>query len=90
MNQCDGCRAGKPLDENGNHRMGEEGKYPDLMGCQAYRYTDHGSLLSDPQIQQIRRAGRDNKAGRTLEVWLADFGNLVHRLRRLDTQEKER
>lgn len=36
-NQCDGCRAGKPLDSNGNHRMGE-GSYPDLMGCQAEKY----------------------------------------------------
>jgi hypothetical protein len=35
-NQCDGCRAGKPL-ENGKHRMGA-GTYPDWMACQAKRY----------------------------------------------------
>jgi hypothetical protein len=41
INQCDGCRAGMPLDtvEFGNklHR-GE--KLWDLMICQAHRYTD--------------------------------------------------
>jgi len=37
-NQCDGCAAGKPLDENGNHRMGS-GNYPDLMACQRERYA---------------------------------------------------
>lgn len=36
INQCDGCRAGKPL-KNAAHRMGE-GEYPDWMTCQAYRY----------------------------------------------------
>jgi RecA/RadA recombinase len=30
---CDGCQAGRPVDKNGNHRMGD-GEYPDLMGCQ--------------------------------------------------------
>ncbi len=40
MNQCDGCKAGKPVDKNGNHRMGEPGKYPDLMGCTAHLYKD--------------------------------------------------
>lgn len=29
-NQCDGCQAGVPL-ENGKHRMGRPGGYPDLM-----------------------------------------------------------
>jgi hypothetical protein len=38
INQCDGCRAGKPVDANGNHRMGEPGKYSDLMSCTADRY----------------------------------------------------
>jgi hypothetical protein len=36
-NQCDGCRAGYPVNERGFHIMGS-GKYPDLMACQAYRY----------------------------------------------------
>jgi hypothetical protein len=38
MNQCDGCRAGKPLDQNGNHAMGEPGGYRDLMACQRSKY----------------------------------------------------
>ncbi len=38
MNQCDGCMAGIPVDENGNHRMGRPGGYPDLMGCTKDRY----------------------------------------------------
>lgn len=33
INQCDGCRAGKPLTPMGNHIMGETGKYLDLMAC---------------------------------------------------------
>lgn len=37
-NQCDGCQAGIPVDENGSHRMGRAGGYPDLMHCQKERY----------------------------------------------------
>ena len=37
VNQCDGCRAGKPL-ERGYHRMGNESEYPDLMKCERERY----------------------------------------------------
>ena len=37
-NQCDGCQAGIPV-VNGNHRMGREGGYPDLMGCTAKLYN---------------------------------------------------
>ena len=36
-NQCDGCQAGIPA-ENGMHRMGKPGGYPDLMACTADRY----------------------------------------------------
>jgi hypothetical protein len=43
MNQCDGCRAGKPLDENGNHAMGEPGAYRDLMACQRSKYPEYGA-----------------------------------------------
>jgi hypothetical protein len=39
QNQCDGCQAGIPVDENGNHRMGRPGGYPDLMGCQRGKYA---------------------------------------------------
>lgn len=41
VNQCDGCRAGKPLDEHGFHRMGRltEGAYPDYMACQREKYA---------------------------------------------------
>lgn len=37
-NQCDGCQAGIPL-EDGAHRMGRLGGYPDLMSCQKERYA---------------------------------------------------
>ena len=40
MNQCDGCKAGKPLNGNGNHVMSEHGGYQDLMACQAYKYKE--------------------------------------------------
>ncbi len=30
---CDGCQAGRPLDERGLHRM-SDGEYPDYMYCQ--------------------------------------------------------
>ena len=42
-NQCDGCRAGRPLDKNGNHVMGD-GEYPDLMACQKSRYEAQGEI----------------------------------------------
>lgn len=38
-NQCDGCQAGKPVDEKGLHRMGE-GRYFDYMLCQADKYKE--------------------------------------------------
>ena len=40
MNQCDGCRAGKPLIDGKYHRMGERGAYPDFMSCTAAIYAD--------------------------------------------------
>jgi hypothetical protein len=38
MNQCDGCRAGIPVDKNGNHRMGKPGSYANLQACQKSKY----------------------------------------------------
>lgn len=38
INQCDGCRAGRPIDKNGNHRMGD-GDYPNLQACQRHLYS---------------------------------------------------
>lgn len=38
LNQCDGCRAGKPLENGNRHRMGKEGGYPDFMSCTAKIY----------------------------------------------------
>jgi hypothetical protein len=35
VNQCDGCRRGLPLDENGNHH-GDS--LTDMMGCTRNRY----------------------------------------------------
>jgi hypothetical protein len=36
-NQCAGCVADRPIDANGNHRMGD-GEYEDLMRCQKDKY----------------------------------------------------
>lgn len=36
-NQCDGCLASKPITD-GNHRMGNEGKYANLQGCTKMQY----------------------------------------------------
>lgn len=41
VNQCDGCAAGRAVDSNGNHHMGD-GKYPDLMACQKDKYGKDG------------------------------------------------
>lgn len=38
VNQCDGCLDGRPVDANGNHRMGN-GAYSDLMVCQRDSYA---------------------------------------------------
>jgi hypothetical protein len=38
-NQCDGCQAGKPLENGNRHRMGREGGYPDFMSCTAKLYV---------------------------------------------------
>jgi hypothetical protein len=38
VNQCDGCRAGIPVDENGNHRIGEPGGYSNLQACEKDKY----------------------------------------------------
>lgn len=41
MNQCDGCKAGRPFNSSGHHVMGEPGAaYPDLMACQAHKYKE--------------------------------------------------
>jgi hypothetical protein len=40
INQCDGCMAGIPIDENGRHRMGKPHSYPDYMVCEKSRYQN--------------------------------------------------
>jgi hypothetical protein len=47
LNQCDGCRAGIPL-ENGMHAMGIPGGYADKMMCTASHYESapsHGEQV---------------------------------------------
>ncbi|MBI7981269.1 hypothetical protein JEY27_31990, partial [Pseudomonas aeruginosa] len=56
-NQCDGCQAGVPL-ENGKHRMGRPGGYPDLMSCTAHLY-------GAPQVQPVAWAIFDG-------AWISD------------------
>ncbi len=40
-NQCDGCKAGIPVDDRGIHRMSDNGDGfdADIMLCQRYRYA---------------------------------------------------
>ncbi|MGZ5225338.1 MAG: hypothetical protein ACXWCS_14325, partial [Burkholderiales bacterium] len=47
-NQCDGCRAGRPIDANGNHRMGD-GEYGDLMHCQREKYVNLDTHSKEPK-----------------------------------------
>ena len=54
-NQCDGCQAGVPVDRNGNHRMGGKNGYPDLMGCQKFRYEQAGvEEVADRLVRLVR------------------------------------
>lgn len=54
-NQCDGCNAGIPI-VNGNHRMGREGGYPDLMGCTAKQYAEVMEAAIVAPREMLRRA----------------------------------
>ena len=47
VNQCDGCQAGAPVDNNGNHRMGKPGGYADLMRCEKARYVSEPAPAQD-------------------------------------------
>lgn len=50
MNQCDGCRAGVPVDGNGCHRMGPPGG---LMACTADRYAPSAGEFVERKIQPL-------------------------------------
>lgn len=70
MNQCDGCKAGRPLKKNsdGNgfhHVMGSEepGRYPDRMGCCADKY---GYTIGEPEGLVFK--ARCSKCGETKTV----------------------
>ena len=40
VNQCDGCRAGLPVNAQGFHRMAPaDAKYPDYLVCQRAKYA---------------------------------------------------
>ena len=56
VNQCDGCRAGVPVDENGNHHMGK-GSYPDLMKCQksVYQADNAWPKMANPPEDDPRK-----------------------------------
>lgn len=82
VNQCDGCQAGVPVDENGNHRMGKPGGYADLMRCEKARY------VSEPAPAQDEREAFE-------ECWAVrgadDEGNLGRKpLRSLVDQQRYR
>ena len=65
-NQCDGCRAGKPLYKhvkglgyvlnlNGDtHIMGEPGKYADVMACTRHLYICQHEYERDPHCHNAR------------------------------------
>ncbi|MBB76610.1 MAG: hypothetical protein CMJ75_19055 [Planctomycetaceae bacterium] len=54
QNQCDGCRAGLPVDDFGMHRMGTSLGYSDPMMCQAGKYT--APIAAEPAPVQDEQA----------------------------------
>lgn len=71
MNQCDGCKAGLPVDKNGNHCMGKPGGYPNLMGCQKDRYVDeYEKKKHEAMAKEYEEAQKD------MRQKLADLGVL--------------
>lgn len=61
INNCDGCLANKPIDNNGNHRMGNEDKYPDYMSCQKSKYIINLPQLPESFIQAYIKAYNEGK-----------------------------
>lgn len=64
MNQCDGCRAGKPLvklvngkfveaPDGDSHVMGslEPGRYADLMSCERKRYEERQPFAATDDLE---------------------------------------
>lgn len=49
MNQCDGCRCGWPIDDNGIHRdPNPKATYKNPIGCTKDRYTkSHNKTLEE-------------------------------------------
>ena len=59
-NQCDGCMAGKPLENGNRHRMGS-GAYPDFMSCTAKLYTSPPAPVAPEEpIAYMRNEGEPN------------------------------
>jgi hypothetical protein len=85
-NQCDGCQAGKPLENGNRHRMGREGGYPDFMSCTAKLYspaTDEqgaGSLQSDVIHQMAFEEGRPADDGDGYLFTAEEFELFIERL----------
>ena len=63
-NQCDGCQAGRPVDANGNHRMGD-GEYGDLMHCQREKY-EQPQATATPAIERVACLGCNHAAHTSL------------------------
>lgn len=59
MNQCDGCLAGYPVDENNNHRV----PYPSgWIRCTKDRYQPtSGPLIRAPAPTDYRNAGGEDE-----------------------------
>lgn len=57
MNQCDGCRAGRPLTDAGYHKM-SDGPYPDFMACERRRYE---AMIEDPSGFTVKLTHLTNK-----------------------------
>lgn len=71
-NQCDGCNAGIPV-VNGNHRMGLEGGYPDLMGCTAKLYESPPELAElKATIERLTAELKDFQCGASVEAQAGD------------------
>lgn len=79
INQCDGCRAGRPVDKNGNHRMGD-GDYPNLQACQRHLYSQPAP--TDDQ-KALRAAALEEAAELVLSHCWCDEDDLADRIRAL-------
>lgn len=77
-NQCDGCMAGKPLENGNRHRMGS-GAYPDFMSCTARLYTSPPAPVAPEEpIAYMRNEGKPNNLVKCTFACPGAFGVYAH------------